>query len=486
MICVAIKGSSLSEMQRLIEEALPYAHLIELRLDALEEIDIPALKEMKEACPLPFIFTLRSQFQGGFIPLSEEKRYSLLRDIAAIKPTYLDLEYGTPPSLAAQIRAEHPEIKQIVSYHQFSQFPEDLDGLLCEMKKVPADLYKIAAYTKSSEEALHLMHWAKSQTNVVAIGMGPKGQFSRPLAPLQGQAFSYACLQEALETAPGQLSAKQLIDQYRYRTLSSKTAIYGLIGDPVDLSISDVTHNHWMERSHLDAVYVKIPVSIAELKDFLQTAKKFPFRGLSVTMPLKEALLPFLDQIDPEALAIGAVNTLVRQDDRWIGYNTDGWGALNAIEQVTPILGKNIVLIGAGGAARAIAYEGIKRGAIVTIANRDREKAMILASKLGCKAKTMDVCASEGYDILINCTPAPMPIVDAHILPKTVIMDIKTKPKKTLFLQNGLKKGCSIIYGYKMFIEQAIGQFEHWFPGELFSQQCREILEKRAVKCLQD
>ncbi len=187
-------------------------------------------------------------------------------------------------------------------------------------------------------------------------------------------------------------------------------------------------------------------------------------------MPLKEAVLPFLDAIDPEAQKIGAVNTLLFEKGKIFGCNTDGIGALNALEKTLAVKDKRIVILGAGGAAKAIAFEAHKRGALLTIVNRDAGKARRLAEHFGCKAIGLDrmhACAQEGYDLLLNTTPLSLPIGPADILPTAHVMDIKTRPQQTLLLKHAQEKGCPITYGYEMFIEQALGQYRLWFDGRI-------------------
>ncbi len=148
---------------------------------------------------------------------------------------------------------------------------------------------------------------------------------------------------------------------------------------------------------------------------------------------------------------------------------------------------KKIVIIGAGGSAKAIAYEAIRRGAFVTLVNRDEKKALQVAKHLHCIGKGLDymaICAETGYDILINCTPCPLPIRPENILPQTVVMDITTTPKETALLKLAIEKGCYVIYGYEMFIEQALEQFHYWFKKRFDRKKGREILEKKALEML--
>ncbi len=487
MICIAIKGPTLIDARKQLEEALPFADLVELRLDGFTNLDIDGLRNLRLAFPIPMIFTLRSHQQGGSYSQSEERRLADIRLLAELKPEYFDLENDVPPVFINEMSTFHPEIKMILSYHNFNEIPHDHDDIFHKMQKSPAHYYKIAVTPSNCIETLKFIAWAKKSNHLIGICMGAHGQICRILGPIIGCPITYAAIDENQQTAPGQLSAKTLIEKYHHSTLRPNSAVYGLIGDPVDKSISDDTHNILISEWKFDAVYVKILVKANEVEEFLQLAKQLPFAGLSVTMPLKELILPYLDKIDPHALKIGAVNTLVFKNSKIFGYNTDGLGALNAIENATPVNGKQMVIIGAGGATKAIAYEALQRGAKVTILNRHADKAAKVAAQLGCKSKALDEmaeCAKVGYDILINCTPVEMPISANDILPPAFVMDIKTKPKDSELLKQAKEKGCHIIYGHQMFVEQAVGQFHLWFKDQIDVNKCRAFLNTQAEKCL--
>lgn len=537
MLCVVINGPTLQEAHQQISRAQEYADLVELRLDYFLILDFTAIKSLKDSFAIPMIFTLRSILHGGHYRGSEEMRLAEIRRLADLNPEYLDLENHIPPSFIDEISSRHPEIKLILSYHNFHETPADLTNLLREMQKTPAFFYKIAVTAVTSIDALRLISWAKNcDGRVIAISMGPYGQISRIIAPVMGIPITYAALNDDHLTAPGQLTAKTLIQQYHHRSLNTQSAVYGLIGDPVSQSISDETHNHLIKKiglnlktaiqddevtqdmgidhsqtmkathigsdysskdcdnlpsstavSRLNAVYVKMEVKVEELSEFFRWIENLPFKGLSVTMPLKEAVIPFLDLIEPQASIIGAVNTLIFENETIAGFNTDGIGALNAIEHVLSVKGKEIILLGAGGAAKAIAYEAHQRGGIITILNRDLEKAKKIADKIPCQAKKldhMDICAKNGYDILINCTPLPMPIESKYVISKSLVMDIKTKPKETAFLKCSLEKMCPVVYGYQMFVEQAVCQFKLWLGDDVIENDVREILNQQADRVL--
>lgn len=276
---------------------------------------------------------------------------------------------------------------------------------------------------------------------------------------------------------------------YHFNDLSIKTGLYGLIGDPVEKSLSQISHNSVMQQLNLSSVYVKYPVPPEQLSDFLTWAKKVGMRGMSVTMPLKEKVIESLDFVDPWAKKIGAVNTLVFEDGKIKGYNTDGKGALDAIEAQMKVKGKRIVFIGAGGACKAAAAESIERGAEAIILNRDEKRAMQLANLLGCESGVlnyMDQISRRGYDILVNTSPDPMPIDPEYMLKGKLVMDMELQPKNTAFLLKAKEKGCTVVYGYEMFINQAVLQFQLWFGNRVDSEKVRGIIQKAVLQNIQE
>lgn len=476
MICVVIKGPTFEKAEKQIKDAVNEgADLVELRLDLFNEIDDESIKLLRSAAFIPVLFTLRSVAQGGNYHGSEEELHRLI----ALNPDYMDIEYDVPCIKGYQ------QTKILISYHNFLETPKDLEGLYQMLRKKPADFYKIAVTAKSTNDMLRLLHLVRHSNQLIAISMGEAGQASRILGSIFGSRITFASLDENNETAPGQLTINELINRYRYPSLSPSTLIYGLIGDPVKQSISDQTHNFVMQQSGLDAVYVKMPVKKEELAEFLSLAKQLNIRGLSVTMPLKEAIIPYIDCIDPDAEIIGAVNTLVFEKDGIAGFNTDGIGALNAIEEEMLAAGKRIVIIGAGGAAKAIAYEASKRGAIVSILNRTPDKAKRLARQLNCMGgglENLPALFNEGYDLLINSTPSDDPIDPQYLIPHALIMDIKTRPMHSPLLNSAKEKNCRIVYGYKMFVHQAAAQFALWFNMD--PQEVIKLLENSSKKAL--
>lgn len=487
MICVAVSGTTHQEMLANLQEASLHADLVEIRLDSLAAVDLGQVRELVAQSRLPLILTMRSLAQGGLYRGEKSDRLALMRKIASLQPAYLDIEWDLQEAFVESIASEFPAVKLIVSYHDFVGTPSDLDEILNAMKRKSAHWYKIAVMGHSTIDMLRLMAWVSKQENVIAVSMGELGQPSRLIGPVVGCPLTFACLKAEAATAPGQIPAATLKERYRVASLGPHTALYGLIGDPVDKSISDQTHNALMQKLDYDAIYLKMQVKAKELGLFFKYLKHLPFHGLSVTMPLKEPVLSYLDSMDPLLGAIGAANTLLLQGGKVRGANTDGMGALNALEQIQHVGGKHLIVLGAGGAARAIAYEACRRGAVVTVLNRDAAKACALAKQVGCRAgdlKEMGKHAETGYDILINTTPIGMPIAARDVISHSVIMDITTVPQKTLLLQCAQLKNCRVVFGYRMFVEQALGQYELWFERKGREPLMRQFLDGQALEIL--
>lgn len=284
--------------------------------------------------------------------------------------------------------------------------------------------------------------------------------------------------------------------------INSKTKIYGIIGHPIEHSLSPIMHNAVFKEKNINAIYLAF--NVKNLENAIKGAKSLNFSGLNVTIPYKIDVIKFLDEISEEAKLINAVNTIKFENDKISGYNTDGIGAIRAIEEKIKVKGKKIFIFGAGGAARAIIFQAILNGAEIYITNRTIEKAKILSEEVFKKLnKKIEVVKFENNknnniknikeilkecDIIINTTSVGMfpnvydSIIDEDIIPENKIaMDIVYNPLQTKFLKFANNKGCEIITGEKMLIYQGAEALKIWLnldPSEIV-----EIMEK-AIKCV--
>lgn len=464
MICAVIKGPSLLQAYAQLQEAQIHADMIECRLDYFDTLE--GLEILLSQTSLPVILTLRSRTQGGEFKGTEEERLKFFTQLLELKPTYIDFECTISPLFIDFVRGHYPNQKIISSYHDFKETPLDLTSLLALLKKIPADIYKLALKAHSSLDAFRLIHFAQEH-HLLGISMGEYGEISRILPIHEGEYWTYAALDDTQSSAPGQLTLDACKNIYQTGNFLLPKALYGLIGDPVSQSIGHYIHNGIFRKLNIPATYVKIPLKTHELPAFFAQARQRGFRGLSVTMPHKESVFPFLHEVEEEAQQIGAVNTLVFREASVFGANTDGKGALNAIERRKAVQDKKMVIIGAGGAAKAIAYEATKRGAKVKIICRETHKIERWAALQGVEVGNLkEFTNREDYAILINATPLDSLITSrlaSLFIPGTLAMDITTFPQETLFLKEAQRQGCLLIFGYEMFLDQAAQQLIHWF-----------------------
>jgi len=272
--------------------------------------------------------------------------------------------------------------------------------------------------------------------------------------------------------------------------ITGKTNVVGIIGNPVEHSLSPLMHNAAFKHLNLDYIYVPFLVSNNSLEDAIKGAKSLNIKGLNVTIPHKTEVIKYLDSMDKSAEFIGAVNTVKFEDDQAIGFNTDGIGAVKAIEEVSSVKDKKVVMLGAGGAARAVAFQILIDGAgSLVIANRTPENAFNLQNelkdKLNSDVKTTDFGEKlenelKDADILINTTPIGMyPNIDQESLVKAELMhsnlvvnDLVYNPLKTCLLKECEKANAQAVSGIKMLIYQGIESFKIWTgvypPFEIF------------------
>jgi len=328
---------------------------------------------------------------------------------------------------------------------------------------------------------------------------------SRVLGPKFGAFLVFASLEAGREAAPGQVPVRDLLDLYRFRTVGPATRVYGVIANPVAHSMSPAIHNAAFAQCGLDAVY--LPFRVDDPADFIPAYKELPMDGYSVTIPHKQAVIPLLDEVEPLARRIGAVNTIVMRDGRLCGSNTDWSAAVKAIESglqggtgVPPVAhrpeacatgedvlaGKTVLLLGAGGASRAIAFGLAERGCRVVIANRTHERAEKLAADVGCEAVPLNEVGSVAYHVLVNGTSLGMhPKVDATPLdasllrPGALVFDSVYNPLETRLLREARAAGCRTVDGLEMFVNQAVQQFELWTALPAPRAVMRSVVESR-------
>ena len=478
-ICAVITERTVEAARLAIRRAAEAADLIELRLDYLNDFDFtdPAnLWPLVKDKPLPIIITCRATSEGGVQQVDDETRLRLLVEGARRMADYCDVEaayYDAASKLSPDLA------RLIISYHNFTATPSDLNSVYDRVTALPAAIHKIVTRANDIEDSLavfHLLDRARRDgRNIIALAMGEPGLITRIIGPSRGSFLTYASVERGRESAAGQSVCKDLRDTYRLHELTRDTIITGVIGKPVAHSASPFMHNRAFKALGLDFVYLALEVDRVEefFARFVRQATReidWRLRGFSVTIPHKTSVYSFLDEIDATASRVGAVNTVVIDEGRITGYNTDVEGAIKPLESVLSLDGESCGVIGAGGVARAVTYGLISKGARVKIFARDAAKARAFAESFGVAALPLESLQSSDVQIVINTTPVGMhghseqasPVARTALRGRRVAYDLVYNPIQTQFLKDATAEGCRIISGIEMLVAQAALQFELW------------------------
>ena len=475
MICVTIgrgRHSSLTEEWEAAAKA--GTDLVELRMDCLRRD--PDLKRILKQRPTPMVFTIRRGVDGGLWRGNEEKRLQLLREAIALGVDYVDLE----EDIASKIR-RFGKTKRIVSYHNLKSTPADIPDIAEKLEELDPDIVKVATTATTLAEASRVLHLGVTgKFPTIPIAMGEIGVFTRILGAKFGAPFTYSGFNPERVFAVGMPQFAELKKDYLYNQIDSKTDIYGVIGDPIEQSLSPAVHNAAFRHLGLNKVLVPFQVPGSELETFFRELIWLEIKGCSVTIPHKETIVPLLQQKEGAVERTGSCNTVVFDaDGRRIGYNTDYRAAMESLEAAmggsvgedetsSPLLDKQVLILGAGGVARSIAFGLTRRGAHLTITNRHDERATSLAEEVGCRMVTWSQRATIIADVMVNCTPVGMhPHVDDTPLPPAafprpgiVLFDTVYHPENTMLLKLAREREATTITGVEMFLRQAAIQFK--------------------------
>ena len=471
-VCIAVVGGDPATMIERAESLVRDNPLIELRLDYLPQplAALPKLKSFIELHPeATFIATCRRAANGGKFKGSVAAELGVLRKAADAGFPLADLEVQSAQALKAdELKDLYDRIGLIVSYHDF-RATKKLDDQLAAMSKFPADFYKLVSTATNLHDNVVMMKFLEAHSaahEMVGLCMGEPGIISRVLGVRAGSIFTFGSAIRGEETAPGQVPASELRDVYRIDMVDQATQVYGVVGDPIAHSLSPVMMNAAFRRETVNAVYLALHAK--SLKDLLACVQEIPIRGLSVTMPYKQEILGSLENSDPLTKQIGACNTVVRgAGGQLYGFNTDVAGIVVPLEQRLSLAGTRILIVGAGGAARAGAFGLKARGAEVFLTNRTPEKAQALARQAKAKyLKRADV-AKQQFDVIINATPVGMngskqtPLNENELNTKFVF-DLVYNPAETALVRLARSKEIQVIPGLEMFVQQGARQFEIW------------------------
>ena len=494
-VCVAVTGSDPGEMLEKAEALARDNTFLEFRLDYLPRpgLALPKLKQFAEYhAHVIALATCRRAVAGGKFRGSMASQLDILNKASAAGCQVVDLELQSALQCKPeQLRRLRSRAALILSHHDF-RATKNLEKTLEKMVAISADFYKIVTTATTLYDNVVMMKFLEKNSDkysLIGVCMGEQGIISRVLGVRAGSVFTFAAVNQDEKTAPGQVTAQDLRNTYRIEQVDAATRVYGVAGDPVAHSLSPAIMNAALRRETVNGVYV--PLHAKTLKDLLACVRDIPIHGLSVTMPYKTAILSHLDNTDSHTTKIGACNTVVRaQDGNLYGFNTDTAGVLRPLEQRITIEGAKVLVLGAGGAARAAVYGLKERGAEVYVLNRSLAAAQKLARSARARTLKRPDLKKFSFDVIINATPVGMgnseesPLHQDEIRARYVF-EMIYDPPETRLMKLAKAAGAEVIPGVEMFVQQAARQFEIWTgkpaPWDEMLRVVTKILEERAA-----
>jgi len=494
VLCLTLTGSTLEENRALVERNRTWISLAELRLDHLHPDEQKIASSFPSTVDLPVILTLRRASDGGKCTLAEKQRLQLLYEASKGDFAYVDIEddvkkgdlkfkdplFEQKVDMEASLRQRG--VKIIRSYHNFECVPPDIFGKISKLA-AKGDIPKVAVTPNNLMDIITLFRVQQELSEVkekIVIGMGEFGICTRILYKKCGSLLSFCSDSQA---APGHLGAQAMSTLYRADKLDDKTHIFGIIGNPVYHTASPKIHNPGFDAIRYNAVYV--PFLVDSVRAFFKLAEMLQIHGFSVTVPHKRSVQPYLGRITREVKQIGSCNTVVRIQNMWKGMNTDYYGFLAPIsEQIASGSIRHALVIGAGGASRAVVWALHNHGVKVTILNRSQEHARSLAAETMSNYDTLEHGSlyQGTVDLVVQTTSVGMgelssmdPCPSFAFKGSEIAYELVYEPKETLFLKKAKDAGCQIVNGSQMLMEQGKLQFEaftgyhypHWIQADL-------------------
>jgi 3-dehydroquinate dehydratase/shikimate dehydrogenase len=487
--CLCLTGKTIKQDVDLLNKYRKFADLAELRVDCLDADERLYIRRFPELAGIPVILTVRRDVDGGYFTGGEGARLKLLANGLAYANAdsrfnfaYVDIEEDFKiPSLEEAARTFGTRI--IRSCHDLKGTIDDISAKMKSMKRAGDEIIKVAVSVKTTHDVLNVFRASNTFINQdkILICMGHYGIYSRILAERFGSflAYSSALSESVIPGAPGQMDVRELSELYHFSKITKKTKIYGVVGNPLKSSVSPWFFNTILNLENADSVYVPFPVT--DIGDFMELAEGMDIQGLSITVPYKEMVLPYVSEKSAIVQSIGACNTLYRKGDTWSGDNTDYAGfstsLLNFLGRKN-LKWRKITIIGAGGVSRAVAAEVFNMGGKALILNRTAHRAKNVASLYNFRWGGLD---NQGIDlmykyndIIIQTSSAGMegydesdPLELYNFTGKEAVMDLIYTPAQTPFLKRAAAAGCRTLNGYDMVIRQACLQYNNFFGREI-------------------
>lgn len=481
--CLPIIKFKKKDVLKTISENQNLYEFFEVWLDYIQDLDLNFVKNLEKNIGGRIIFLLRRQ--NLEIPKMDLKKRVEIINLLANSKSLLDLDIFSQKKELEYLKKNPQKNKVIVSYHNYDKTPVDkkLKEIVSLMKKNNPYIYKISAFCKSDSDALRLIDFLALLKDegfkCIILGMGTKGTITRIAGAILGNEINFAPVSARDKSAPGQLTRNELEE-----ILKTINTCY-FIADPVQHSLSPQMHNAGYKALGIenDFIFLRRRIKSKDLSKFINRIKKEAnFRGASISIPHKVAIMKNLDRIDGIANKIGAVNTIVKRGQELKGYNTDYLGILNPLKKILSApKNKKAAVVGAGGAARAAVYALITLSMRVTIFNRDVKKAQKLAEEFNCDFDSLkNISRISDFDVVIHATKIGLNPSDAPIIPKKniranqLIFDVVySKDSQTKLISEAIEQKAVTISGIEMLLYQGIAQFE------LFTGRAAPVKEMR-------
>lgn len=476
-ICISICAKTADELFEKIRRAEPLADIIEIRFDCFQPEEIKsAVARAAESRSDKLLATFRPLDQGGKRELSKDERDEFWFTGNDTVFWGGDFEEDIIEEAVYWLWFD-----RICSFHDFSGNPIDVGKIFERLNATNAKIIKIAIQANDAVDSIQvwklLEHGKSDDKPVIPIAMGEAGKWTRILGLAHGVFMTYASLDAGEKTAPGQISAGDMIDVFRVKQLNKDTEVYGLIAGDTSYSVSPWMHNIAFKEKEMNRVFV--PFQTSDLDEFMRRMVMpetrevdLNLRGFSVTNPHKKEIIRYLDRLDETAKKIGAVNTVKIENGKLLGYNTDAHGFIAPLKKVfNSLKGKRVAIAGTGGAARACTHALKQEGADVTIYARKPRNAVALAEEFDVRYGNATNSFRPGtVDILVNATPLGTKggnenaaIVSGNQLNGIkLIYDLVYNPLETQLLFEARQAGIQAIGGLEMLVAQGAKQFEIW------------------------
>ncbi len=489
---------TLPAMRRGILTAPQSAGVVEVRLDCLPRGGRGRLAWLFDGSPRPILATCRPRSQAGLYAGSESARTDLLMEAVRAGASWLDIEMGSKAQTLADALADTSGVRIILSHHDAKGWPRGARALRRRMRRVRGvAAHKIIGTARRPADLLRVHRFLQGQAGraqeLTAFCMGGAGTMSRVAATHWGSWASYACAQRGQEAAPGQISLEEMERVYRPDEIDDETRWAALIGSPITHSVSPAMHNAAYAAQGINFRYVPMEITTASgLADLRPLCRALRLRGFSVTAPWKVSMARRVDRLEPAARQIGAVNTVVWDGRRMLGFNTDVTGATSALEEVLGSAGRRleglrVAIVGAGGSARAVAHGASQGGAQVLVAARRPAEAARLARAVGGTSCRIADLVRRDYDVLVNATPVgtsggrtalPVP---ARAVRGLLVFDLVYNPPETALLRLARKRRILTLNGLEMVVRQAAEQHTlftgHEPPLDVMREAARAALK---------